>query len=160
MRKPRSRSAGKRAFVNEGAYQGWTNTFKRMTVEWDQTYDLLEREKSQGSAKKLEKHPTRCCGNSPSRKSTDYQEFGSPGKSRKCSIQSTNATSAAKSRGVTRVVAKSKENALRKGPKAARNLKSAPKCRRNQSTVKKSGAKKTTIKRVKQPKQQVMTAQF
>ncbi len=28
-------------FVQEGDYQGWTNTFSRKTVLWDKDHDLL-----------------------------------------------------------------------------------------------------------------------
>jgi len=44
MRKKRTNS--KKPFVQEGAYQNWTNSFSRMSVLWDQNNDLKPREKS------------------------------------------------------------------------------------------------------------------
>jgi len=65
VRQPRSKSAGKRVFVRQGEYQGWTNTFKRSTIAWDESYGLLDSEKDLVNLKQLEKRPPRCCGNSP-----------------------------------------------------------------------------------------------
>ena len=41
MAKPRSRSNERRKFVHKGEYQDWTNTFKRMTLHWDDQYGML-----------------------------------------------------------------------------------------------------------------------
>ena len=40
--KSRSASRKRRLFIQEGQYQDWTNTFKRMTVHWDPEKELLD----------------------------------------------------------------------------------------------------------------------
>ena len=75
----RPRSANKRSFVHQGQYQRWTNTFKRMTKQWDEEYDILDNEKKLiKNAKKLPKHPARCCGNSPGKSHTNNCYFVDP----------------------------------------------------------------------------------
>ena len=62
-------------FLQEGEYQGWTNTFSRKTVQWDKAQEILEQEKNKVN------HPLpetdRCCGNSPGKSHTNRDHSGS-----------------------------------------------------------------------------------
>ena len=58
----------KSRFIKEADYQGWTNTFSRKTVLWDNDHDLLTTE-AENVQKPIQK-TDRCCGNSPGKSHT------------------------------------------------------------------------------------------
>ena len=96
-KRKRSKSAAGRAFVHQGPYQDWTNTFKRSTLHWDERNGLLEQEKPQvKSLKVLVKYPMRCCGNSPGKQHSNTCDMDKPGQKSTFASTSANTTSAKK----------------------------------------------------------------
>lgn len=73
--KSRSASVGKkRPFMGgEKNHERWTNCYARKSVEWDSRDAILERERKYlENPDRIEKYPTSCCGNSPSKSHTNY----------------------------------------------------------------------------------------
>ena len=126
-RKPRSKSAGKHRFVKEGPHQDWTNTFSRMTVQWDEKYGLLDEEKVLiPRGRRLEKYPMRCCGNSPGKMHTKNCERGQPGYESFTTNASSSAAGKRKSSASKRTMKSSKRSmrrsasAMKRKPRPAR----------------------------------------
>ena len=56
----------------------WTNSYSRQSVHWDSTNGLLRSERKKVIGK-IEKHPMRCCGNSPGKSHKQFCETVRPG---------------------------------------------------------------------------------
>ena len=83
MARSRSKSGKKnqRPFLGpDQNHERWTNCFARKSTQWDSVDGLLLQEKEQvGRVRRAEKHPMRCCGNSPNKSHMQYCEVPKPG---------------------------------------------------------------------------------
>ena len=106
--------------MQEGPHQDWTNTFSRMTVQWDEDYGLLDEEKGLvPRGRKLGKYPTRCCGNSPGKNHDLNREWGQPG----YESNSTWATSSAANRKKSGAHKKTMKSSMRRSASVMRRRK-------------------------------------